>query len=367
MSSTGSSSTLLLGTRKGLLTFRARGSGGSDRWELDTVAFSGQPVSFAFRDARTGATWAAIDHGHWGQKLHRSTDGVTWDAIPVPAYPEGAEAKPGVPAKLEYIWCLAAGSARSPGRIYAGTNPGGLFVTDDPSGGFTLVESLWNHPSRPDNWFGGGRDTPGIHSIWEDPRDPKRVLVAVSCAGIFETLDGGATWAPRNKGLRATFLPDPNVEVGHDPHLLAVCAGSPDVMWQQNHCGIWRSTDGAASWTEVGQKGGPAHFGFPIVAHDTDPEVAWVVPAESDERRIAVGGALLVCRTTDGGKSWEPLRRGLPQTAAFDVVYRHAFDRSGATLAFGSTTGNVYLSEDDGEAWTPLGHHLPPVYSARFA
>lgn len=359
------SDTLLLATRKGLLTFR-RGPAG---WSLAAEAHLGNPISYAL--AR-GDTWfAALDHGHWGQKMSRSRDaGRTWEDIPSPAYPEGAvkyDVWKGTTADatLEYLWVLAARGE----RLYAGTNPGALFTSDDDGQSWQIVEGLWNHPSRP-TWMGGGKDTPGIHSIGFDPRDPLRTWVAISSAGVFETLDGGVTWAPRNVGMRNDYAPeDKYPEVGHDPHFVMACGAHPDVLWQQNHCGIWRSTDGAATWVDVAEKDGPARFGFPIAAHPTDPDVAWVVPADSDMKRMAVGGAICVCRTTDGGKTWQALRNGLPQHAAYDVVYRHALDVSadGAHLAFGSTTGNAYASGDGGESWSTLGQNLPPIYAVRFA
>lgn len=357
------SDALLLATRKGLLTFR-RGAAG---WSLAQEAHLGIPVSYAF--AR-GDTWfAALDHGHWGQKMSRSRDaGRTWEEIPAPAYPEGAVKydvwKGGESeAKLEYIWVLAAVGT----RIYAGTNPGALFTSDDDGQSWQIVEGLWNHPTRP-KWMGGGKDSPGIHSVVADPRDPNRLWVALSSAGVFETRDGGVTWETRNKGMRNDYAPDPEAEVGHDPHFVAQCAAHPDVLWQQNHCGIWRSADGAETWQAIHEKDGPARFGFPIAAHPTDPDVAWVVPADSDMKRQAVGGALCVSRTTDGGRTWHALRKGLPQHAAYDVVYRHGLDIAGTqTLAFGSTTGNAYISEDGGESWAPLGQNLPPIYALRFA
>jgi photosystem II stability/assembly factor-like uncharacterized protein len=250
--------------------------------------------------------------------------------------------------------------------MYVGTEPGGLFRSDDGGDSFQLVEGLWNHPSRADRWFGGGRDYPGIHSVVVDPRDSTRVLVGISCAGVFETLDGGQNWNPRNRGLHASFLPDPGVEVGHDPHLLVSCAGAPDALWQQNHCGIFRSIDGGQNWQDVSQPDGPANFGFAVAVDSSRPERAWVVPATSDEQRMAIGGGLCVSRTDDGGATWTTLRQGLPQRNCYDVAFRHALDASGERVAFGTTTGNLFVSDDGGDSWSCIGNYFPPVYSVRF-
>lgn len=357
---------LLLGTRKGALAFESNGAG----YELAHVWHAGIPVTYAASDPRDGTLWTLLDHGHWGQKLARSRDaGETWQEVAPPVYPEDARRPNGEAAKLRFLWTMQAGGADQPGRLWFGTEPGGLFRSDDAGASFELVRSLWEHPTHTEQgWFGGGRDTPGIHSILVDPRDSRRITIAISCAGVFESRDDGASWSVRNKGLKADFLPDPAAEVGQDPHCVTRCAAEPDVLWQQNHCGIYRSTDCGANWQQVSQDEGkgPAHFGFPIATDERDPEVAWVVPGQSDQKRMAIDGALCVCRTQDGGKSWQRLDAGLPQRAAFDVVFRHALDVAGDRLAFGSTTGNLYASDDRGARFRAVGQNLPPIYSVRF-
>lgn len=359
---------ILLGTRKGLITLE-RGAGG--RYGVTGTEFDGIPVAYAARDERTNRIWACLEHGHWGPKLHRTDErGREFEEILAPCFPEHALSVDGraegeAPA-VGGIWCVVGGGAGHPERIWLGTFPGALFRSDDGGEHFELVESLWDHPHRPE-WFGGGRDTPGLHSILVDPRDEDRVLIGVSCGGVYETVDAGETWVPRNQGLVADFLPEPNSEVGQDPHCIALCTAAPDVVWQQNHCGVYRSTDAGHTWNDIGQKNGPVRFGFPILPHRENPEVAWVIPAISDEMRMAVDGALVVHRTDDGGKTWRARAKGLPQTAVYDVVYRHALDGNGDELVFGSTTGNVFYSGDGGESWECLGAHFPPVYSVRFA
>lgn len=356
--------TMLLGTRKGFVAYEYR----DGQWQSANLSFEGMPVSIAYADPRNGTWWAALDHGHWGVKLHRSKDrGRSWQEVAAPAYPEGAEVKDGQPATTRYIWSMAHGGTQYPSRLWAGTDPGGLFVSEDEGNTFELVTALWNHPSRKELWMGGGRDLPGIHSIVVDPRNEDRIYVGISCAGVFESTDAGKTWNVRNKGLRAAFLPDPNTDIGHDPHILVAAPGDPDHLWQQNHCGIFRSVDGARQWEDVGQQGGPAWFGFAITVADDNPLQAWVAPANSDETRTAIDGALCICRTDDGGKSWQAQRNGLPQANCYDIVYRHALASSGSGVAFGTTTGNLFFSPDKGEHWQVVNNYLPMIHSLQFA
>jgi hypothetical protein len=361
---------LLLGTRKGIMTL-ARGPAG---WEVVGHAYDGVPFSYAWADRRTGLRWGCADHGHWGVKLYRSADeGQSWEESATPHFSGGETWQYGYPfgepttrpATVTYLWLLTGGGEDRPERLYAGTEPGGLFRSDDSGGSWQLVRGLWNHPHR-DRWFGGGRDAPGLCAIIVDPRDSDHITVGVSCGGVYESWDDGATWEARNKGLTATFLPEPEAEVGHDPHFIAASRSEPDKLWMQNHCGVFRSVDGGRNWQNVSQENGPVNFGFPIAVDEIRGETAWVVPGISDERRMAVDGALCVWRTDDGGLSWTPYRRGLPQQRAYDEVYRHALDLSGDALVFGTTTGNVYFSADRGVSWETVGNNFPPIYSARF-
>lgn len=357
---------LLVGTTKGLVVFER-----SDySWKITKVHFTGLPVSMVYVDSRTNTWWAGLAHRHWGQKLHYSTDeGQQWQSVATPKYPALAEVKPGKRATLKKIWTMSQAGPDKPGQLWLGTEPGGLFVSTDNGQHFELVESLWNHPSRIDEnqWFGAGRDFPFIHSIAIDPRNSDHVYIAVSCAGVFETRDGGTSWAPRNKGLVAAYLPNPHVEVGHDPHLLLICQSEPEVIWQQNHCGIFRSTNAGASWDNVTDPRGVADYGFALAIDHEDPDRAWVIPAVSDEVRVAHGLALCVCRTEDGGNTWEPLREGLPQEHCFDIVFRHSLAVNKNTLVFGTTTGNLYISEDFGEHWHCLSSNLARVDYVTFA
>ena len=384
---------ILVGTRKGTFIVEKKANG----WTPALAGHAGMGVSYVACDPHTGTLWALLGHGHWGAKLSRSTDeGRTWADAPQITYPEGARyLDMGVPdesgepttglslkrATLLKLWCMAFGPN---GRLYVGTIPGGLFESHDGGKSFALNRPLWNHESRGGDlfegegsgktaWFGtpaameSGEFAPGIHSIVIDPRDPERVLVAVSTAGVLETLDGGRSWRGRNRGMLNDYLPDPAAEWGHDPHFVTLCPGQPDHVWQQNHSGVFYSDDGAATWRRVSQTEQGVHFGFPVATDDEDGRVAWLVPGRGDNQRMAIDGALFVARTEDGGRSWTQLRRGLPQEHAYDVVLRHSLDQRGGCLAFGSTTGNLYVSEDRGESWQAVTHNLPPVYSVRFA
>ncbi|MCC6215603.1 MAG: hypothetical protein IT376_12125 [Polyangiaceae bacterium] len=384
-----------VGTRKG--TFVVEKAGGA--WRPRLVGHAGTGVNYVARDPFTGRVWALLGHGHWGAKLSISEDGgATWrDAPSQVKYPEGARyiaqdmyedaaSEFGVgwristkPATLQKLWMIAFGPS---GAVYVGTIPGGLFVSRDGGDTFELNRPLWSHESRGGDlfgdgevttetkWFGtpaseGGDFAPGIHSIAVHPRDPARLLVAVSTAGVIETTDGGETWRSRNRGMTMEHTPEPEAEWGHDTHYIDVCAAQPERVWQQNHVGVFHSSDGAQSWKKVSAPAQGVHFGFPVAADETDGRRAWLLPGKSDQQRMTLDGALFVARTEDGGESWTQLRRGLPQENAYDVVYRHALASRGGTVAFGSTTGNLYLSEDRGDSWGAVAHHLPPIYSVR--
>lgn len=354
---------LLIATSKGLAVYQKI----KGRWTFDTMHFLGMPVSVARQDPRNGYWWVCLAHKHWGAKVHYSPDrGEHWVEAQSPKYPENAETKPGAPATLKYIWTLEAGNEDCPGEVWLGTEPGGLFRYTSLEQ-VELNQSLWNHPSRQKYWFGGGRNHPGIHSIVIDPQDSQRIFIGISCAGVFETQDGGQHWEVRNQGLRADFLPNPSIEVGQDPHLILQCKHHPEVFWQQNHCGIFKSTDYAKTWQEVTDETGVTKYGFTIAIDDHDPDRAWVIPAASDDKRVAVDEALVVYYTENGGKTWNDFRQGLPQAHCFDIVLRHSLAKNQNTLVFGTTTGNLFLSEDNGESWQTLNNHLPTIYSVEFA
>lgn len=348
---------LYVGTKKGLFVV----TGG----RIGAPHFLGDPVSMVLPD-RDGTVYAALNLGHFGVKLRRSTSGgKRWEEVAAPAYPpqpQGTQDK--TPWKLVQLWSLESDGR----RLWAGTIPGGLFSSEDRGRSWQLARGLWDRPERME-WGGGGYDYAGIHSIAIDPGDPRRITVAVSTGGAWQTRDGGETWAICARGMYAEYMPPAQKfeQNAQDVHRLVLCAARPEVMWAQHHNGVFRSVDAAASWQEVAAIK-PSKFGFAVAAHPKDPGVAWFVPAVKDECRVPVDAKLVVARTRDGGKTFTVLRKGLPQRHAYDLVYRHCLDvdASGEVLAFGSTTGGLWLSEDQGDSWRCLSAQLPPIHCVRF-
>jgi hypothetical protein len=350
---------LYVGTKKGLFVV--------DGGTIGKPHFLGDPVSMVLPEGKDGTLYAALNLGHFGVKLRRSADhGKSWQEIAAPEYPpqpEGSNDK--TPWKLVQLWALESDGR----RLWAGTIPGGLFTSEDQGASWQLVSGLWNLPERAE-WTGGGYDHPGIHSIAIDPGDARRVTVAISTGGVWQTRDGGRSWAIAARGMYAEYMPPERKfeEIVQDVHRLVQCAAHPDVMWVQHHNGAFRSADGARSWREVTAIR-PSKFGFAVAVHPRDPDVAWFVPAVKDECRVPVDAKLVVARTRDGGKNFDVLRKGLPQAHAYDLVYRHCLDvdATGNALAFGSTTGGLWFSEDQGDSWRCLSTQLPPIHCVRFA
>jgi hypothetical protein len=363
---------LFLATRKGL--FRVEKS--KNHWQITNTAFLGDHVTIVTPVPGSGTLFAGIGHGHFGAKMHRSSDhGDTWEEIAAPEYPPKPEwlqdkdawGKP-LEWKLNMIWAIEPGHPSQPGTVWCGTLPGGLFRSADSGASWSIVEPLWNNPMRSE-WFGGGADLPGIHSICVHPHNAQSIGVGVSCGGYWLSEDGGQTWNVRSTGMWAAYMPperkdDPNIQ---DPHRIVHCKSRPQYLWAQHHNGIFRSNDGAVSWTEVKNDNAPT-FGFAVAVHPDDQNTAWFIPAVKDEKRFPLDGKVIVTRTRDGGQSFETLTRGLPQQYAYDLVFRHALDldTTGNVLAFGSTTGNCWISEDQGDSFQLLSNHLPPVYCVRW-
>jgi photosystem II stability/assembly factor-like uncharacterized protein len=345
---------LFVSSRKGLIEFHRQGA----QWTYFKLHFPADPVT-AFL-AHDGIYLAAINAGHFGVKLFRSTDtGGTWSEVPTPAYPPQPEPDAKPPWKLVQTWIM---EAAPDGTLWMGTIPGGLFSSHDQGLTWKFNEALWNLPVRGE-WAGGGYDYAGIHSICFLPSQPGHMLIGISTGGVLHSPDSGATWRQDATGMVACYMP-PELQLqasAQDPHRIVQCPAHPQRLWCQHHCGVFYSHDFGYHW----QAPAASPFGFAAAVHPQNPDVAWFVPAQKDERRIPVQESLHALRTRDGGSTFEELRNGLPQAQSFDLIYRHSLvvDESGDTLFFGSTTGNLYQTPDGGESWSTLSNHLPPIYA----
>jgi hypothetical protein len=355
---------LWVGTRKGLFEIVR----GGIAWEVAQVHFLGDPVTAVLGD--DDATYAALDLGHFGAKVWRRQGSGAWHELAAPAFPPKPEdaADDPHPWSLGKVWVMERGGV--PGRLWAGTMPGGLFRSDDSGASWSLNEALWRMPERR-QWMGvAGGEQPGIDSVLVDPRNPEDIRIGVSIGGIWASRDGGASWRIINRGMYNEYMPPERREdpITQDVHRLARCAHHPEIAWCQHHNGVFRSEDAGATWRELTAIR-PSKFGFAVAAHPRDPDTAWFVPATKDECRVPVDGRVVVVRTRDGGRSFEVLRSGLPQHHAYDLVWRHALavDQSGERLAFGSTSGGLWTSEDGGDSWTMVEARLPPVAVVRFS
>ncbi|BET09491.1 VPS10 domain-containing protein [Pandoraea sputorum] len=367
--------TLLVATRKGLFTWQRDGV----EWRMtsSTPDFPGEPVSMVLHDARDGTDYAALNLGHFGVKLWcRARDASTWAELAPPAFAQASDtadpqsesaASTAQAPSVALLWSLEAAGPDAPGVLWAGTIPGGLFRSGDHGQSWQLIESLWNRPERAE-WMGGGYDHAGIHSICIDPHDSRQVMVAVSTGGVWRTRDDGQTWALAASGMEADYMPperrlDPNAQ---DVHRLVQCRDAPNALWAQHHNGIFRTLDYGATWRRI--QAAPSSFGFAVAVDPHDPDVAWFAPAQRDACRIPVDARLVVTRTRDGGESFTALSHGLPETPSYDLIYRHGLDidATGRTLAMGSTTGALWISDNAGEQWQSLSAHLPPIYAVRF-
>jgi photosystem II stability/assembly factor-like uncharacterized protein len=345
---------------------------------MDGPHFLGEVVNHAVLDPRDGRTLlAAVRAGHLGPTVFRSGDaGRTWRESRKP--PAFAPAAPGEAGEsVSHVFWLAPGHPSEPGRWYAGTSPQGLFVSDDGGETWDGVAGFNANPDRR-RWIGGPQDAPPdggtLHSINVDPFDAAHLYIGLSAGGVFESRDRGATWTPLNRGCAADFLPDPQAPFGHDPHCLRVHPRERDVVYQQNHCGIYRLDRAASRWERIGTNMPAAigDIGFPMVLHPRDPGVAWVFPMDGTSvwPRTPIGGRPAVYGTRNAGRSWRRLAKGLPAGQAWFTVKRQAMaadclDPVG--LYFGTTGGEVWASFDEGARWHCLCLHLPHVYSVEAA
>jgi photosystem II stability/assembly factor-like uncharacterized protein len=352
---------VLVGTRKGL--FLIAGDEKRRDWSIDGPHLTGWEVLHAVRDPRDEGLYAATNNFVYGATVHRSHDrGRTWERSEGIGLPEESE------LTLEKTWHVEPGRADEPGTLWLGAAPGALFRTDDGGSTWEPVRSLLEDPTR-ERWQpgAGGMCT---HSIQLDPSDPARMYVGISAAGVFRSEDGGASWTPANSGTAADFMPEnPFPEVGQCVHKLLLHPAQPDRLWQQNHCGVYRSDDRGENWERLEGNGLPSGFGFPLALDPVDPDAAYVVPEVGAENRVTCDGRLGVYRTRDGGASWELLTNGLPQSA-WQAVKREgmSFDRLDPVgIYLGTQSGSVFVSPDGGGEWLEVARYLPEILSVEVA
>ncbi len=350
---------LCVGTAKGLFLLTSDDS--RREWNIDGPHLPGLEINHAVLDPRTRKLFATANSPWFGSRISYTTDlGKTWtDSETSPAFsPDGD-------LKLDRVWHIEPGREEQPDVLYAGVAPAALFRSQDGGATWQEMKGLTSHPSR-ERWQPGAGGL-CLHTILLDPADANRMWVGISAVGVFRSTDGGETWETMNKGVRAEFQPEKYPEFGQCVHD-AVLA-SDGRLYQQNHCGVYRSDDQGGSWDEI-TEGLPSDFGFPIGVHPRDPDVAYVIPLQGAELRCPPEGKLRVFKTSDGGKSWESFGNGLPQQDAFMGIYREGLtvdEEDPAGIYFGTNTGHLYSSLDEGNQWHRITADLPPVYSVTAA
>jgi hypothetical protein len=353
---------VLLGTRKGAFIFQSDSR--RRKWKMKGPFFENAPVFHMAFDQRDGKSiYAAVNSGHFGPTIQRTKNlGRSWENSKTP--PRFAE---GSGLKVENIWHVEPGHSDEPDVVYAGVAPAGLFRSEDGGDNWKLNENLNNHPTRP-KWEPGAGGL-CLHSIIIDSSRPKRMYLGISAVGVFKSEDGGQSWTTKNRNVRADFLPDKYPEFSQCVHKLVMDPNSPSHLYQQNHCGVYRTEDGAENWTEV-SKGLPSGFGFPMASHPHDSKKFYVVPEEGDFYRVSAKQEFAVYGTSNAGNTWKRLNKGLPGKPAFLGCYREGLATDSLDpvgLYVGTRMGHVFSSANEGKNWQILTQWLPPVYSVSTA
>jgi photosystem II stability/assembly factor-like uncharacterized protein len=359
---------VLVGTRKGAFVLTADGA--RKDWTVAGPFFGGWEI-YHVKGSPVDANriYASQGSGWFGQLMQRSDDGgATWAPVGNAFTYEGTPGQhlwyDGTPHPWEFkrIWHVEP-SLTDPDTVFAGGEDAAIFRSTDGGGSWQELPGLRTHPSSA-GWQPGAGGL-CLHTIVIDPTDPQRMFIAISAAGAFRTQDGGQTWQPINRGLVSEGIPDPDAEVGHCVHRIAMHPSRPNVLFMQKHWDIMRSDDGGDSWREVSGNL-PTDFGFPIDVHAHEPETIYVVPIKSDSEHYPPDGKLRVYRSRTGGEDWEMLGNGLPERDCYVNVLRDAMavDRlDDCGIYFGTTGGQVYGSPDGGDTWMPIVRDLPPVLS----
>ena len=352
---------LLVGTRKGAFVLESDG----DRrdWALRGPYCEGWPVYHAVYDAGSGSIYAAAASEWHGSAVWRSGDlGETWTHSS-----EGLAYSDDAGRKISKVSSLAVSPG---GRILAGVEAPGIFESRDGGETWSLLSTLAGQPGS-EVWDDPANQPPGhlgISALMPDGEDPARFWTIVQGIGAYETTDDGATWTPRNRGLRRDW-PSDWEEVGYCVHRIVRSPSDPERLFQQNHVGMHRSDDGGHSWTEI-TEGLPSEFGFAAAVHPHDRDTFYVIPLDPGHGRVMHDGKAAVWQTQDAGSSWRPLRQGLPQAGAHLGVLRGAMtiDRADSPgLYFGTSTGQVFASADEGETWSEIASYLPAISSVEVA
>lgn len=363
---------ITVATRKGAWLYH--GTSARDTWRVDGPHFLGHVISQVVLDPRDRTTLlAAAKTGHLGPTIFRSTDlGRTWkEAAQPPAF---AKATPGAQGRsVDHTFWLTPGPASERNVWYAGTSPQGLFRSED--GGVTWQPfSTINDDPQYRKWMGtvqdGTPDGPKLHSIIVDPRDPAHMYFAMSGGGVHETRDRGRTWTPLLKGLEVVEGFDGSEPTFHDPHCIRMCPSNPDRLYQQNHCGIYRIDRPSDVWVRIGRNmpADVGDIGFPLVVHPRDANAAWVFPMDGTTvwPRTSPDGKPAVYGTRNAGETWDRLDAGLPREQAWWTVKRQAMTADAADpvgLYFGTTSGELWASRDEGRNWACMAQHLPEIYA----